>query len=310
MATIRPFRFGVQAGTAGSRDEWVALAYQAERLGYATLTMPDHFGAQLAPVPALAAAAEATLTLRVGGFVLGNDYRHPVVLAKEAATLDLLSGGRFELGIGAGWLRREYNQAGLPFAPAGERIDRLAETIAILKGLFAPGPFSFQGAYYTIDALDGLPKPLQQPHPPLLIGGGGRRLLTLAAWEADIVSLNPRARPDGTLAMDDLLPDAIARKVAWVREAAGARFPDLELNTTLLGVAATTDRHAAAARLAERLRIDAARVLASPLALVGPVEELVEQLQERRERYGLSYFMVRQQDMVTFAPVVERLAGR
>lgn len=310
MVAARPFRFGVQASGAVSRDEWVALAYSAERLGYATLNLPDHFGAQLAPAPALAAAAEATLTLRIGCFVFANDYHHPVVLAKEAATLDLLSGGRLELGLGAGWLRREYEQAGIPFAPAGARIDRLAESVQVLKGLFAPGPFRFAGRHYQINELDGMPKPLQEPHPPLLIGGGGKRLLSLAAREANIVSLNPRALPDGTLDMPDVLPAAIATKIGWVRDAAGARFADLELNTTLLGVAVTGDRSSAARQLEERLRIPGDLALGSPLAAAGMVPDLVEQLQERRDRYGLSYYMVRRADMAAFAPVVEHLAGR
>lgn len=306
----RPFRFGVQAGTAVSRDEWVAQAYGAERWGYATLNLPDHFGSQLAPTPALAVAAEATLTLRIGCFVYANDYHHPVVLAKEAATLDLLAGGRLELGLGAGWLRHEYEQAGIPFDRAGVRIERLAESIAVLKGLFAPGSFSFAGRYYQVDQLDGLPKPLQAPHPPLLIGGGGQRLLTLAAREANIVSFNPRALPDGTLDMRDTLPEAVAEKISWVRDAAGDRFDDLELNTTLLGIAVTGDRLAAAERLGARLRTAGDLALRSPLALAGTVDDMVEELQARRDRFGISYFMVRRADMEAFAPVVARLAGR
>lgn len=310
MPAERPFRFGVQANSAVSRDEWVAQAYRAEGLGYATLNLPDHFGAQLAPVPALAAAAEATLTLRIGCFVFANDYHHPVVLAKEAATLDLLSGGRLELGLGAGWLRKEYDRAGIPFDGAGTRIARLAEAITVMKGLFSPGPFSFEGTHYRISDLDGLPKPLQTPHPPLLVGGGGERLLSLAAREADIVSLNPRALPDGTLDMADVRPEAVAQKVAWVRAAAGPRFATLELNTTLLGIAVTGDRAAAARQLGERLRVPGELALESPLALAGTVDGMVEELMARRERYGLTYYMVRRADMEAFAPVVERLVGQ
>lgn len=310
MPTTRPFRFGVQANSAVSRDEWVAQAYSAERLGYATFNLPDHFGAQLAPVPALAAAAEATLTLRIGCFVFANDYHHPVVLAKEAATLDLLSGGRLELGLGAGWLRQEYDRAGIPFAAAGTRIDRLAEAIAVMKGLFSPGSFSFEGAHYRICDLDGLPKPVQTPHPPLLIGGGGQRLLSLAAREANIVSLNPRALPDGTLDMAGIRPEAVAQQIAWVRAAAGPRFATLELNTTLHAIAATGDRAVAARQLAERLSVPGEVALESPMALAGAVDDMVEELVARRERYGLSYYMVRRADMEAFAPVVERLAGQ
>src|SRR6266550_2451379 len=201
-ATRRPFRFGVICEHMQSAEEWVTKARQAEEYGYSTLLIRDHFirepfGDQLAPLIALMAAANATKTLRVGSLVMDNDYRHPVMLAKEAATLDLLSGGRFELGIGAGWLRSEYEQAGMVFEPAGVRVSRLEEAIQVLKALFADQPITFAGDHYTITNLSGFPKPTQRPHPPILVGAGSKRMLALAAREADIVGILPKALPEG-----------------------------------------------------------------------------------------------------------------
>src|SRR5918995_4714854 len=180
MAHPRPFRFGIQLSHASSGAEWLELARKAEDLGYSTLFVPDHFGNQVAPVAALTGAASATTGLRVGPLVLDNDYRHPVVAAKEMATIDRLSGGRLEFGIGAGWMASDYEQSGIALDPPGVRVSRLEEALDVFDGLFAPGPFSLQGKHYQLAGLDGLPKPVQQPRPPLLIGGGGQRMLTLA----------------------------------------------------------------------------------------------------------------------------------
>src|SRR4051794_27509366 len=190
MTSPRPFRFGVQTSSAPNRKAWVDLAIKAEANGYDVLTMPDHFGDQLAPIPALMTAADATTTLRIGALVHDNDYKHPVVLAKELATLDVLSEGRVEVGLGAGWMERDYRAAGLPFDRAAVRIDRFEEAIAVVKGMFGDEPFSFAGVHYTINDYDARPKPTQRPRPPLLIGGSGTRLLTIAAREADIVGIN------------------------------------------------------------------------------------------------------------------------
>jgi probable F420-dependent oxidoreductase len=205
MAHAHPFRFGVQASAPMSGKEWSELAQRIEDLGYSTLTMPDHFGNQMAPMPALMAAAAATTVLRVGALVWDNDYKHPVVLAKELATMDLLSDGRLEVGIGAGWERADYDWSGIPYDPPGVRVDRFEEGLAVIKGHFTPGPFSFSGQHYTVSGLDGLPKPVQQ-HIPILVGGGGKRVLSIAAREADIVGINgtmaaaigPEARVDDT----------------------------------------------------------------------------------------------------------------
>src|SRR5437762_10859327 len=161
MAHPRKFRFGVQASNAGSAAEWATLARKVEDLGYSSLFLPDHFGEQLAPVPAIMAAADATTDLKVGALVFDNDYKHPVVFAKEIATVDVLSGGRVELGIGAGWMNSDYEQSGIQHDSAKVRVDRMEEGIAIMKGLFADGAFSYEGNHYTITGLDGLPKPTQ-----------------------------------------------------------------------------------------------------------------------------------------------------
>src|SRR6476660_4849614 len=186
MAHARKFRFGIQLSTAPTAHDWLALARKAEDLGYSTLFMPDHFGEQLAPVPALMAAADATTDLRLGALVFDNDYKHPVVLAKEIATLDVLSNGRIEFGIGAGWMTTDYEQSGIPKDRDGVRIDRMVEALDVYRGAWAEGSFSFKGEHYTITDYDGLPKPLQQPGPPILIGGGGPKVLRIAAQHADI----------------------------------------------------------------------------------------------------------------------------
>jgi probable F420-dependent oxidoreductase len=292
-------------------------ARRAEQHGYATFLLRDHFvaepfGHQLAPLAALTAVAAATSTIRVGTLVLDNDYRHPVLLAKEAATLDLLSGGRLELGIGAGWLREEYAAAGMAFDPPGVRVGRLAESLRVLKGLFAGAPLDFAGDYYTIDGLAAFPLPAQRPHPPLLVGAGSRRMLGIAGREADIVGILPKALPDGTIS-DDLAertPETLKRKVAWVREAAGER--DVELSAMISPVIAA-DRRAAAERYAVERGWGAAaaeQVLAMPGTFVGTVERIVELMLDRREELGFSYYVVSDADLAAFAPVVERLAGR
>src|SRR5918996_1244245 len=242
----RKFRFGVMCSHADSATDFREKARKAEALGYSTLFVPDHFiDHPLAPVPAMAAAAAATDTLRIGSLVLGNDYKHPVVLAREAATVDLLSDGRLELGLGAGWMTSDYDKAGLDLDRPGVRIDRLEESIAVLKGLMADGPFSFQGKHYTVTELDGQPKPVQRPHPPFIIGGGGPKILGLAAREASIVGINANLR-GGVAVSDDtarsMTGAATDAKIACLREAAGARFDDLEIQSFVGFTTFTDDR--------------------------------------------------------------------
>jgi probable F420-dependent oxidoreductase len=312
MAHPRTFRFGLQVSSAPSGTDWAALAREAEDLGYSTLFMPDHFGDQLAPVPALAAAAAATRELRIGPLVLDNDYKHPVVTAKEMATLDVLSGGRLELGIGAGWMATDYESSGMPMDPAGERVDRLEEGLAVIKGLFAPGPFSYEGKHYRISGLDGLPKPVQQPGPPVLIGGGGPRVLALAGREADIVGINPAVR-SGRVDADasrDGMADVTDRKLGWVRDAAGDRYDDLELNMLIYVVAISDDRHETLASMAPFFQTTPEELGRYPHAWFGSTEQIAEDLLARRERWDVSYLVVQGLDtMRGAAPLVARLAG-
>jgi probable F420-dependent oxidoreductase len=284
-------------------------------MGFSALVIPDHLVDQLSPVPAMAAIAAATEKLRIGSFVFNNDLRHPAVLAQDLASLDVLSEGRLEIAIGAGWNKPEYDEIGLEFDPVATRVARLAEAIAVLKGLFGDGPFSFDGRFYTIRERDGQPKPVQKPHPPLLIGGGGRRTLTIAGREADIVGLAPRILSEQRAEPRSLTLAAAEEKVGWVREAAGSRFDDLELNVYPSGwpPTITNDARAEARKVIDRLvgrtgiELTEAEVLESPHIFIGSVDGLVEKFRSLRARLGITSFMVGEIDEL--APVVERLAG-
>jgi probable F420-dependent oxidoreductase len=306
----RPFRFAMFAYEAPSRRAWEEKARRAEALGYATLVMPDHFLNPLTPVPALAAAAAATTTLRIGSIVFANDYRHPALLAKEAATLDLLSDGRFEFGIGAGWYEKEYEQAGIPFDPPGVRMARMAEALQIIRGLWDQAPVDFHGAHYTIAGLEGTPKPVQQPYPPIFIGGTGPRLLRLAGREADIVGFNPKPLPRGGHDWAGSTAQARDEQVAWVREAAGERFARLELSMVAYRAIVADRPMDVAEDLAAEYGVTSQQLLTLPDFLIGSVAEIVAQLEERRERFGVSYIEVSDSEAVAFAPVVARLAGQ
>lgn len=311
MAHARPFRFGVQLASAPDAATWVEMARRAEDAGYSTLFMPDHFGDQLSPTVALQAAADATTTLRVGSLVYDNDYRHPVVLAKDCATIDLLSGGRLELGIGAGWMTSDYQQSGIPMDPPKVRVERMEEAVAVLKGAFADGPFTHRGEHYTVEGYDGHPKPVQRPHPPLLIGGGLKRVLSFAAREAQIVGINPTI-PNGAVDADAARSGTAAetdRKVAWVREAAGDRFAEIELNALQFATIVTDDRAGTIEVMAPLFGIAPDDVADYPHALIGTVDEICDDLEARRERWGFSYVVVQGDSVQPFAPVVERLAG-
>ena len=312
MSKARPFRFGVVAESAPSSEQWITLVHKAEDLGYATFLLADHYVNEFPPIAALMAAADATSTLRVGSFVFDNDFRHPALLAKEVATLDLLSGGRFELGIGAGWHRDEYEQVGLPFESAGVRISRLEEALHIIKQFFTEEAVTFAGSYYKVTDLQAFPKPFQRPHPPIFIGGGGKRLLSLAGREADIVGLHLKVNDDGTVDTRERSEEAIAQKVEWVRQAAGERFAALEFNLLIRTIIITEDRQQAAEQyIHERGRpgTTVEQVLASPYLLIGNVEQLTEQLQRLRELFGISYIVVDSEYMEAFGQVVGRLAG-
>jgi probable F420-dependent oxidoreductase len=312
MASERRFRFGAHCSYATSAGEWAAKARRLEDLGYSTLCVPDHFDDQLAPIPALTAAAGATTTLRLGTLVLDNDYRHPLLTAKEAATVDLLSGGRLELGMGAGWMASDYRQSGIALDPPGVRIDRLEEGLAVVKGLLAGGKFSFTGRHYTVTAHPGTPLPVQRPHPPILVGGGGRRILSLAGREADIVSVNFDLSSGriGTHLGATATAEGTAEKVGWVREAAGDRFDDIELSHTAYLTMVTDDREAVAAGLGSGFGLDAGQVLAMPNFAIGTVGQIADELERRRDELGFSYVVVGGECFEAMAPVVARLAGR
>ncbi len=310
--TTRKFRFGVQASTARAGAEWAEQARTIEDLGYSTLFMPDHFvDAALAPMVALPFAAAATTTLRIGMLVLGNDYKHPAVVAKEAATLDVLSDGRLEFGLGAGWMTADYHALGLTYDRPGVRIDRLAEALAVVKGAWGDGSFDFAGEHYTINAYDGLPTPVQRPRPPILVGGGGQKLLRLAGREADIVGINPilSAGVIGAEAARNTLGDSTVRKIGWIRDGAGDRFDELELQIRYFVAAVTDDARGLAEAMAPGFGVSADEALSSGAVLAGTVDEVCDTLVARREEWGVSYVVFGDDQYEQFAPVVARLAG-
>jgi len=308
---VHRFRFGIQCRAPLDLTGWPALARKVEDLGYSTLTVADHFDDGPAPIPALMAAADATTTLRIGTMVLCNDYRHPVVMAREAMTLDLLSGGRFELGLGAGWTTWEYETAGITMDPPGVRVDRLEETIAITKAIAAGGTVDHEGAHYRISGLPAEPRPAAGRGPSLVIGGGGPRVLRLAAREADIVAINVNLK-GGVMdasAYADGTPDRTDQKLGWIREAAGDRFSDLELQARVHLVLLTDDRASVIEEMAPAFGFTPAEAAATPHAMVGTTDEICEQLAVHRERWDISYFGVSGDQLDALAPVVARLAG-
>jgi probable F420-dependent oxidoreductase len=310
---MKPFRFGVSVRSAESRTEFAPRARQIEDLGFSTLLIPDHLLACLPPFVPLMSAADATTTLRVGTFVINNDFRHPVLLAREAAALDMLSGGRLELGLGAGHMQSEYTEAGIPYDPASVRVERLAEAVTIVKGLLAGEAVTFKGQHYQVTGHQAFPPAVQQPRPPILIGGNGLKLLSLAAREAEIVGFaGLRHRKGGTeVDISGFQAAAVDERVAWVRSEAGARFDDLELNVLTQRAIVTDDREQAAAELsAQWPALSPEDVLETPFVLMGTVEQIVETLQARRERWGFSYYVIWDTHAEEMAPVVARLNGR
>ena len=312
---MRPFTFLVDDSTATNATELGERARHAEALGATTFVIPDHLVPMMAPIPYLATVAAATERIRISAFVHNNDLRHPVILAKDLATLDILSGGRLDVGIGAGWNKPEYDAIGLPFDPVGVRVSRLTEAVAVLKGCFGEEAFSFAGEHYTITDYNGQPKPIQQPHPPIFIGGGGRRILTLAGREANIVGLAPRILSEQRSDPRSVTWAATEEKLAWIREAAGDRFDGLTFNVYPSGwpITVTDDLREEARKVIDRMKersgieptID--EVIASPHIFIGSIERFVEKFEELRERLGISSFMVGSLDEL--GPVVERLAG-
>jgi probable F420-dependent oxidoreductase len=312
---MRTFEFLADAREVVSGAELATTARRAEALGYHALVIPDHLIPQLGPIAAMSWIAAATERLRIAGFVLNNDLRHPAVLAQELASLDVLSGGRLDVAIGAGWNAPEYAAIGFPFDATPVRQARLAEAIAVLKGAFSDAPFSFAGDHYTITDLDGQPKPVQRPHPPFLIGGGGRKTLELAGREAQIVGLAPRIRAGQKPDPQSITIAGTAEKIDWVRAAAGDRFDALTLNVypSMAGVSVTDNARAEARDVAAAIlqrtgvEISADDLLESPHIFIGSIDGLADKLVGLRERLGISSFMVGQ--MGPLDPLVERLSG-
>lgn len=311
MSARRPFRFSVQEHRAHSASQWRERAKQIEAMGYSTFYLPDHFGDQVGPIAGLMAAADATTNLRIGSLVFDNDYRHPIVLAKEAATLDLLSDGRLDFGIGAGWMVSDYHQAGLPYDSAGTRIERLAEAIEIFKKFFAGGEYSFEGKHYKITGAEGAPAPVQKPHPPFVLGGGGRKMLELAAREAEMINVNfslAEGRPGRRVAHTGLAA-ATDEKLGWIKAAAGDRFDDIELGVWTFMANITDDRDEVASMLSTPMGLEPADVLEIPHFMIGTADQIAEDIAGRRERFGISHVVVPGDAADSLAPVVARLAG-
>jgi probable F420-dependent oxidoreductase len=324
LASVPNFRFAVSAPDVSSRKEWDDAVRGLESSGFDTVVVADHFteGWTLEPIVALTAAATATRTIRLQTGVLGNDYRHPVLVHRMAATLDQLSEGRFTLGIGAGWLSSDYHAAGLTLDGPSVRVDRLEESVKVIKALFTGRPVQFSGRYYQISDLIGVPEPCQRPRPPLMMGGGSPRVLRLAGREADLVSIvaSLKAGHTGAHSITDLRAEQVDKKVAWIREGVAQRSRGephevtISINHWLVRVAKTVQEgQAFLERVASNSGVDAALLAESPAVLVGTVDQLVDTLWERRERYGISHIQLdagfAPKNVETLVPLVERLAG-
>jgi probable F420-dependent oxidoreductase len=312
VTTQRPFRFGADLQAPLPDRSFADSARELEALGFSTMFVPDHFDEGLGPIAAMATAAAATTTLHVGTLVLDCDFRHPAVLARELASIDALSEGRLEVGLGAGWKRLDYVRSGIPMDSPKVRVDRMIEHATILKGLFADGTFSFAGDHYTINELDGTPAPHRPGGPPILIAGGAQRVLRFAGAIADIVGVNASIHSGevDTAAAQDSLATKFDEKVGWVRAGGGDRFDDIELNAWIAIASLTDDGAATAEALAPIYETDAASVRSSPLTLIGSVGEITDMLHERRERWGYSYIVLPGAQAHEFASVVAALTGR
>ena len=325
MSKSKPFRFGLQAYAPASAKDWRDLARKAESMGFSSFHLADHVigpGPALnatghpvqtvAAIPAMAVAAEATDTIKVGCRVLCVDYRNPVMLAKEVATLDFFSGGRLELGLGAGWLQNEYEAMGIRFDRAGVRIDRMEEVIELLRASFADGELNIDGRHVHAVGFEALPKPVSKPGPPLMIGGGAKRVLTIAGREADIVSLN-FDNSSGKLGAEGIgssTAELTEQKIRWVREGAGDRFADIELEIAAYFTIVTPDGEGTRSKMAPMFGMTPEVLAEHPHALIGSIDEICDRIVERRERYGISYVSFGASAIDAVAPVIERLSGK
>jgi probable F420-dependent oxidoreductase len=307
MSTIRPFHFSAVIETPQSRQEWIARARRAEDLGYTTILVPDHLKL-IDPAVGLMLAADTT-SLRIGSHVFCNDFRHPVSLARQAANLDLFSDGRFQFGLGCGYLFEEYEQAGILLDPANIRVGRFEEALQIIKMYFQEETVNFSGRYYQVKALPASIKTVQKPHPPIYVGGGSKRILSIAAREADIVGLTARSTNNG-VDWTSALTEANQAKMGWIRQAAGQRFEQLSFSNTIFIAAVTDYARPAAQQIGSHIGLTAEQALDCAHILIGSVEQIVEELQRRRELFGISLIEVAEPHMDILGPVIARLAGR
>ena len=308
---VQPFRFAVYTNNSDAADDWTAFARRAEELGYAALYVTDHLGRQLAPTAALAAAAAVTRTLRIGPYVWANDFRHPLIVAREAATLDRLSGGRLDFGLGAGWKRSDYRQLGLPYDPPGTRIDRMIESLGVIRRLLMGEEVTHEGRFYRLDRARIEPMPVQRPHPRIMLGGGGPRMLRFAAREAQIVSFVPQFSTSGRPMMRHATEAALEERVAHVRHAAGSRFDDLELNVFVGDAGVVGGPQPLSTSLGALVKSAGPAIAGgSPYLLYGTIDQLRDGMLERRERTGVSSYGIPARVMEAFAPLVASLAGR
>lgn len=308
---MRPFRFSVQLSGAASGKEWRDKARQVEDLGYTTLYIPDHFGDQWSPTIAMTIAAEATETLRVGALVYDVDYRHPITQAKEVATLDLATEGRTIFGFGAGWMKTDYEEAGMPYDSPGTRIDRMHEALKIMIDLWENGSCTFKGEHYTITDAKGFPRPHSTPRPSIVIGGGGKKVLTIAAQVADTIGVNPSmaAGVVGVEAARSAVAEEYRNRMQWIKDAAGDRFDSLDLQVLTFAVQIVPNRDEVIAQIAPLFDLTPEMAAEMPIALIGTEEQIVEQLLQRREEYGFNDIVVHGEEIETFAPIVAKLAG-
>jgi len=311
-ARERAFRFGVQLTGAPSRDAWLDKAKRAESLGYSVVTIVDHMGDQLAPMPALTAIAMSTTSIRVGPMVLANDWRNPLLVAREAATLDLLSNGRLELGIGAGWLTTDYEQLGIPYDRPGVRVERMMEALVLIRDLLSGERVNHSGPHYRLTNASCFPRPVQRPHPPIVVGGGSQRLLIFAGQLADVINVHTNLGAEhvvGDQSRADISSEAARRRFDWVREGARDRLHEIELGLRIFAASVTDRPEAAAAELGRRWQLSAAELLESPYALVGSLDQIAEGLLKRRHEFGATYFTWNESEMEKMAPIVGRLAA-
>ena len=308
---MRPFRFAVHTGGDVPPGDWDAFVRRVEELGYAALYVTDHITRQLAPMPALAAAAAASERLRLGTYVLANDFRHPLLVAREAATLDRLSGGRLDLGLGAGWKRSDYRQLGIAYERPGVRISRLEEAVGLVRRLLSGETVTHRGTYYALEEAHVGPLPVQRPHPPLMLGGGGPRVLRFAARHAQIVSLAPRMSVDGRPTLRGATEDAAARSAALVRDAAGERADEIDIDVFVADVGVVGGGAPIGASVLARVKsAGPALVGGSPHLLYGTLDQLGDLMLRRRERSGINAYGIPMRSMEALAPLVAELAGR